>query len=190
MVPHSWHSRISSVIKRYNMSDLYALFVGNLGDRMAGGGEFPHALGRRPAAVRQEHRGDPGRLQTLGYAVAKIDGKAGMNTRSLIGAYQKANSLKIDCWPTEALLEHVRVKAPAKGAEAGKGRQGETMNGRLRVSLVPGAGGIGLGRPGARRAELCHGDASVHRQALAGGTGARHLPSPVRARNRRLHSRS
>ena len=28
------------VIKRYNMSDLYALFVGNLGDRIAGGGDF------------------------------------------------------------------------------------------------------------------------------------------------------
>ena len=28
------------VLKRYNMSDLYALFVGNLGDRIAGGGDF------------------------------------------------------------------------------------------------------------------------------------------------------
>jgi hypothetical protein len=48
-----------------------------------------------------------------------------MNTRSLIGAYQKANSLKVDCWPTEALLTHVRAKAPAKappvkGADAGR----------------------------------------------------------------------
>ncbi|HET6222018.1 MAG TPA: peptidoglycan-binding domain-containing protein, partial [Dongiaceae bacterium] len=47
--------------------------------------------------------------------VAKIDGKAGMNTRALIGTYQKANNLKVDCWPTEALLAHVRAKAPAKG---------------------------------------------------------------------------
>ena len=64
-------------------------------------------------------------LQALGYAVAKIDGKAGMNTRSLIGAYQKANGLKVDCWPTEAVLTHVRAKAPAKtppvkGADAGR----------------------------------------------------------------------
>ena len=112
------------VFKRYNMSDLYALFVGNLGDRMAGGGDFRTPWG----AVRQlSAKGIEeiqGKLQALGYAVAKIDGKAGMNTRSLIGAYQKANSLKIDCWPTEALLEHVRVKAPAKGAEAGKGTGG------------------------------------------------------------------
>ena len=109
------------VFKRYNMSDLYALFVGNLGDRMVGGGDFRTPWGdvRQLSAKGIEEIQD--KLQALGYAVAKIDGKAGMNTRSLIGAYQKANSLKIDCWPTEALLEHVRVKTPAKGAEAGKG---------------------------------------------------------------------
>jgi lytic murein transglycosylase len=109
------------VLKRYNMSDLYALFVGNLGDRIVGGGDFraPWANVRQLSAKGIEEIQE--KLQALGYAVAKIDGKAGMNTRSLIGAYQKANSLKIDCWPTETLLEHVRLKTPAKGAEAGKG---------------------------------------------------------------------
>jgi lytic murein transglycosylase len=103
------------VLKRYNMSDLYALFVGNLGDRIAGGGAFVTPW----ADIRQlPARGIEGiqeKLQTLGYAVAKIDGKAGMNTRALIGAYQKANGLKVDCWPTEALLAHVRAKAAASG---------------------------------------------------------------------------
>ena len=103
------------VIKRYNMSDLYALFVGNLGDRIAGGGAFvtPWADVQQLSASGIE--GIQERLQTLGYAVAKIDGKAGMNTRALIGAYQKANGLKVDCWPTEALLTHVRAKAAAMG---------------------------------------------------------------------------
>ena len=64
-------------------------------------------------------------LKKLGYDVAKIDGKAGMNTRSLVGAYQKANGLKVDCWPTEAVMNHVRAKAqaktpPVKGADAGR----------------------------------------------------------------------
>ena len=117
------------VFKRYNMSDLYALFVGNLGDRIVGGGDFRTPWGevRQLSAKGIEEIQE--KLQTLGYAVAKIDGKAGMNTRSLIGAYQKANSLKIDCWPTEALLEHVRVKAPTKGAEAGKGSVGVAPGG-------------------------------------------------------------
>ena len=103
------------VIKRYNMSDLYALFVGNLGDRIAGGGAFvtPWADVQQLSATGIE--GIQEKLQTLGYAVAKIDGKAGMNTRALIGAYQKANGLKVDCWPTEALLTHVRAKAAAMG---------------------------------------------------------------------------
>jgi lytic murein transglycosylase len=124
------------VFKRYNMSDLYALFVGNLGDRIVGGGDFhaPWAEVRQLSAKGIEEI--QGKLQALGYAVVKIDGKAGMNTRSLIGAYQKANSLKIDCWPTDALLEHVRVKAPSKGAEAGKGN----------VGVAPGGNG-GRGAP-------------------------------------------
>jgi hypothetical protein len=106
------------VIKRYNMSDLYALFVGNLGDRIAGGGPFvaPWAEVKQLSAKGIE--GIQAGLQAMGYAVAKIDGKAGMNTRALIGAYQKASGLKVDCWPTEALLAHVRAGAARKGAAA------------------------------------------------------------------------
>jgi hypothetical protein len=101
------------VIKRYNMSDLYALFVGNLADRIAGGGAFdtPWADVRQLSSRGIEEIQQ--RLQARGYAITKIDGKAGMNTRALIGAYQQANGLKTDCWPSEALLAHLRRKAPA-----------------------------------------------------------------------------
>ena len=69
------------VIHRYNMSDLYALFVGNLADRIAGGGDFvtPWADVQQLTAKGIEEIQE--RLQALGYAVAKIDGKTGMNTR-------------------------------------------------------------------------------------------------------------
>ncbi len=40
------------VIRRYNMSDLYAVFVGNLADRIAGGGDFI-PLGAAPARRRR-----------------------------------------------------------------------------------------------------------------------------------------
>ena len=117
------------VIKRYNMSDLYALFVGNLGDRIAGGGAFVTPWADVQQLSTRGIEGIQEKLQMLGYAVAKIDGKAGMNTRALIGAYQKANGLKVDCWPTEALLTHVRAKAAAmapavKGADAAPSRGG------------------------------------------------------------------
>jgi len=103
------------VIKRYNMSDLYALFVGNLADRIAGGGDFATPWADIQQLPAKSIEGIQEGLQAMDYPVAKIDGKAGMNTRSLIGTYQKANNLKVDCWPTDALLAHVRAKAPAKG---------------------------------------------------------------------------
>ena len=38
----------------------------------------------------------------------KIDGKAGMLTRAALGAYQKANGLKLDCWPAQSVLDQCR----------------------------------------------------------------------------------
>jgi lytic murein transglycosylase len=113
------------VIKRYNMSDLYALFVGNLGDRIAGGGNFATRWG----AVRQLSasgiRAIQANLEKLGYKVSIVDGKAGMNTRSLIGAYQRDNKARVDCWPTASLLRHLSAKVAAQGApkKAGGGTQ-------------------------------------------------------------------
>ena len=34
--------------------------------------------------------------------------KAGMLTRAALGKYQKANGLKLDCWPTQSVLDHMR----------------------------------------------------------------------------------
>ena len=48
------------------------------------------------------------RLTALGLYKDKVDGKAGMLTRAALGAYQKKNGLKVDCWPTAAVLEHMR----------------------------------------------------------------------------------
>jgi lytic murein transglycosylase len=99
------------VIRRYNTSDLYALFVGNLADRIAGGGDFhtPSASVAQPrtAQVREIQS----RLNELGYPMGVADGKIGSVTRRQVGTYQKKNSLKIDCWPTEAVLSHLRSTA-------------------------------------------------------------------------------
>jgi peptidoglycan hydrolase-like protein with peptidoglycan-binding domain len=42
----------------------------------------------------------------------KIDGKAGMLTRAALGAYQKKNGLALDCWPTQAVLDHMLRSGP------------------------------------------------------------------------------
>jgi hypothetical protein len=34
-----------------------------------------------------------------------------MLTRSALGHYQKANRIKVDCWPTATVLEHMQSRA-------------------------------------------------------------------------------
>ncbi len=46
-----------------------------------------------------------------GFYRDRIDGIAGSKTRSALGHYQKAHSLKVDCWPTAAVLTFMRNKA-------------------------------------------------------------------------------
>jgi len=96
------------VIKDYNYSDLYVLFVGHLSDRIAGGMPFETPWSKAAQLKTREVETMQQRLTSLGLYKDKIDGKAGMLTRSALGAYQKKNGLKIDCWPTAAVLEHMR----------------------------------------------------------------------------------
>jgi lytic murein transglycosylase len=99
------------VIRRYNTSDLYALFVGNLADRIAGGGKF-HTPSAKIAQPRtRQVKEIQKRLIALGYGLQKVDGKIGSNTRRQVGTYQKKHRLKIDCWPTAAVLSHLRTTA-------------------------------------------------------------------------------
>ncbi len=99
------------VIRRYNMSDLYAVFVGNLADRIAGGGDFVTPWGGMGPQKTRNIEQIQQRLMALGYDVEKIDGKVGSNTRKVIGQYERANNLKVDCWPSDAVLDHVRKTA-------------------------------------------------------------------------------
>jgi lytic murein transglycosylase len=96
------------VIKDYNFSDLYVLFVGNLADRIAGGGPFAAGWSQSTQLRTLEVEKMQRVLTDLGLYTDKIDGKAGMKTRAALGAYQKANGLKLDCWPTAAVLDHMQ----------------------------------------------------------------------------------
>jgi len=96
-------------IKEYNYSDLYVLFVGHLSDRIADGRPFETPWGK----VAQLPTKDLDRMQQIltlrGYYHDKIDGKAGMLTRAALGAYQKRNGLKVDCWPSAAVLQRMEA---------------------------------------------------------------------------------
>ena len=102
------------VIKEYNFSDLYVLFVGHLSERIDDPRPFETAWSKntqlRTAQVESMQR----TLTKIGLYMDKIDGKAGMLTRAALGAYQKANRLKVDCWPTAAVLDDMQRKSAIK----------------------------------------------------------------------------
>ena len=93
------------VIRRYNTSDLYALFVGNLADRIGGGGNFDTPWSNVAQPTTKIVSDVQSRLKTLGYPMDKIDGKIGSNTRRQIGIFQTSQKLRADCWPSATVLE-------------------------------------------------------------------------------------
>ena len=97
------------VIKEYNFSDLYVLFVGHLSDRITSPQPFatPWSASTqlRTTDVEAMQRG----LTRIGLYSDKLDGKAGMKTRAALGAYQKSAGLKVDCWPSEAVLRSINA---------------------------------------------------------------------------------
>ena len=97
------------VIKEYNFSDLYVLFVGHLSERITDPRPFETPWSKNAQLHTGEVEAMQRTLTGLGIYKDKIDGKAGMLTRSALGAYQKANGLKTDCWPTAALLAHMQA---------------------------------------------------------------------------------
>jgi lytic murein transglycosylase len=98
------------VFKGYNFADLYALFVGNLSDRIAGGKNFATPWGKIVQARASDIEEIQRQLTKAGLYTDKIDGKAGMKTRAALGAWQKAKGLPLDCWPSRALVEQIQAQ--------------------------------------------------------------------------------
>ena len=109
------------VIREYNKSDLYALFVGNLADRIRGGGGFAAGWQRIVQVPSSDVEYMQKKLTGLGLYSDTVDGKAGGRTRAAVGAYQKRFGLPQTCWPTAETIAHLKARAGT-----------ETMNGRGR----------------------------------------------------------
>ncbi len=97
------------VIKQYNFSDLYVLFVGHLSDRMVKPQPFATPWSATAQLRTESVEAMQAQLTRIGLYKDKIDGKAGMLTRAAVGVYQKSAGLKVDCWPSEAVLQSVRA---------------------------------------------------------------------------------
>lgn len=96
-------------ITNWNRSIFYAVSVGHLADRIAGGGPFrgprrddETLLARSDVEEIQE------RLTLLGYDTGGVDGMVGARTREAIGRFQNQQNLPADGYPTPELLSRLR----------------------------------------------------------------------------------
>lgn len=100
-------------IMRWNSSQLYAIAVGHLADRIVG---LPRMSVKKPKNAQMLRFSDISEIQRLltklGFNTGGIDGRAGPMTRGAIRDFQKANHLAADAHPTFGLLE--RLKSAAK----------------------------------------------------------------------------
>lgn len=97
------------VLKEYNNSDLYALFIGNLADRIAyGGGAFKGAWGDVGKMLRSDVLAMQKALVAKGYDVGKVDGLPGFKTRRSLGEWQAKNGLNPTCYPDASLKTKLR----------------------------------------------------------------------------------
>ena len=96
------------VIKEYNFSDLYVLFVGHLSDRITNGQPFATPWSASTQMRTKDVEAMQQHLTRIGLYSDKMDGKAGMKTRAALGAYQKQAGLKVDCWPSDDVLRAIK----------------------------------------------------------------------------------
>ncbi len=96
-------------IKEYNNSDLYALYIGNLADRIAyGSGAFTGAWGDVGKMLRSDVLSMQKALVAKGYDVGKVDGLPGYKTRRSLGDWQAKAGLKPTCYPDASLKTKLR----------------------------------------------------------------------------------
>ena len=97
------------VLKEYNNSDLYALFTGNLADRIAhGAGAFEGSWGDVGKMLRSDVLAMQKALVAKGYDVGNVDGLPGFKTRRALGDWQAKNGLTPTCYPDASLKTRLK----------------------------------------------------------------------------------
>ncbi|MEZ5791931.1 MAG: lytic murein transglycosylase [Nitratireductor sp.] len=93
------------VIKDYNQSDLYALFIGNAADRIQwGGGAFVANWTPIDKLYRSEIATMQRSLEKLGHDVGGADGLPGFKTRRSIGKWEASKGLDEVCFPSQRVV--------------------------------------------------------------------------------------
>lgn len=98
-----------SVIEAYNGADAYVIGIGHLSDRLAGGAPFQSDWPRGDRVLSfAEKKELQTRLTDAGFDTKGVDGRTGPNTINAVRAYQMAQGLVPDGYPTPNLLERLR----------------------------------------------------------------------------------
>ena len=96
-------------LKRYNNSDSYAIGVGHLADRIAGGGPLRGAFPPDANGLTKDDRMDlQRRLTARGFDTDGTDGVIGPNSRKAISAYQQSIGLPATGEPSADLLRRLQ----------------------------------------------------------------------------------
>jgi len=108
-----------SVLKLYNNSDVYAIFVGHVADMIAA--NAPIAFEGEWQPVERLPRNRIQRFQevlvTKGHDVGKVDGLAGFKTRRTIGIEEQKLGLPLSCYPNKIVVDAVLKQASAAAAQ-------------------------------------------------------------------------
>jgi membrane-bound lytic murein transglycosylase B len=97
------------VIKKYNNATSYAMGVGHLGDRIAGGGPIVAGWPRGERELSRTEKVElQERLTARGFATGKMDGVIGPDTIVAIRAFQAQLGLMPDGFATASLLQALR----------------------------------------------------------------------------------
>jgi hypothetical protein len=92
------------VLKDYNKSDLYALFVGHVGDRIQYGvSDFKARWQKLDRLYRSDVAAMQRGLEALGHDVGGADGLVGFKTRRSIGRWQQTQGTQASCFPDRSM---------------------------------------------------------------------------------------
>ncbi len=94
-------------LKTYNESDLYALFIGHLADRMGRNTPFIRNWAKFSGFSRRDVQKMQKRLEAKGYDVGGADGLVGFKTRTAIGKWQSRARRKPTCFPDTRLIRQI-----------------------------------------------------------------------------------
>jgi lytic murein transglycosylase len=95
------------VLKVYNYSDLYALYVGHLADRLSDNQPFVAGWGKVGGFTRADVAKMQQQFEVQGYDVGGADGLVGFKTRIAVGEWQARNGQRVTCLPDAGMVRNI-----------------------------------------------------------------------------------